>query len=100
MEAKLSTIRTTQTIECQPFRTVCGRLRIPTTRQIISFPFRIQTAEVSDTATLTSTPISSFTYVLDNVGNRTRITDGSGKVTALSYDPVYRVTGTTVASKA
>jgi len=48
----------------------------------------------------TSTPISSFMYVLDNVGNRTRITDGSGKVTALSYDPLYRVTRTTVASKA
>jgi RHS repeat-associated protein len=51
-------------------------------------------------STATSTPISSFTYVLDNVGNRTQITDGNGKVTALSYDPVYRVTRTTVASKA
>lgn len=50
--------------------------------------------------TATSTPISSFTYVLDNVGNRTRITDGSGKITALTYDLLYRVTRATVASKA
>jgi RHS repeat-associated protein len=50
--------------------------------------------------TATSTPISSFTYVLDNVGNRTRITDGSGKVTGLTYDALYRVTRTTLASKA
>ena len=51
-------------------------------------------------STATSTPISSFTYVLDNVGNRTQITDGSGKVTALAYDSLYRVTRATVASKA
>src|SRR2546427_12010969 len=31
-------------------------------------------------------PISSFTYLLDRVGNRLRVTDGSGKATAYGYD--------------
>ncbi len=53
----------------------------------------------SGSTTPTSTPISSFNYVLDNAGNRTQITDGSGRITALTYDPLYRVTSTTVASK-
>ena len=37
-------------------------------------------------------PISSFSYVLDRVGNRTQITDGGGKVTSLTYDKLYRLT--------
>jgi RHS repeat-associated protein len=44
-------------------------------------------------------PISSFTYVLDKVGNRTQVTDGSGNVTAFTYDKLYRLLKTTVVLK-
>jgi len=39
-----------------------------------------------------STPYSSYTYVLDKVGNRTQVTDGAGNVTAYGYDPDYELT--------
>ena len=31
----------------------------------------------------------SFNYVLDKVGHRTQVTNGSGAVTTYSYDPIY-----------
>jgi len=37
---------------------------------------------------------SSFTYVLDDVGNRTQVTDNSG-VTTFDYDDLYRLTSVT-----
>src|SRR2546427_8085846 len=41
-------------------------------------------------------PISSFIYLIDPVGNRLRVTDGSGKVTAYGYDPLNQLTTLTV----
>jgi RHS repeat-associated protein len=43
--------------------------------------------------------ISSFTYALDNVGNRTRVTDGAGTTTVFTYDPLYRMTKSTIGKK-
>lgn len=49
--------------------------------------------------TATATRLSSFSYVLDNVGNRLQVTDGGGIVTALSYDRLNRLTSSTVDQK-
>lgn len=43
--------------------------------------------------------ISSFTYVLDNVGNRVQVTDGTGKVSKYTYDKLYRLTNAAVGGK-
>ncbi|MBI5285192.1 MAG: hypothetical protein HY874_08880, partial [Chloroflexi bacterium] len=40
------------------------------------------------------TPISSFTYTLDNVGNRTQVIDTAG-TTTYGYDDLYRLTAAT-----
>jgi RHS repeat-associated protein len=37
-------------------------------------------------------PVTSFSYVLDSVGNRLQVTDGSGKVTSYGYDQLYELT--------
>ena len=41
-------------------------------------------------------PISSFVYLLDNVGNRLQVTDGSGVITIFAYDAIYRLLSATV----
>jgi RHS repeat-associated protein len=50
-------------------------------------------------STPTSTPVSSYSYVRDGVGNTLQVTDGGGRVTRLTYDPLDRLTTTTVDSK-
>ena len=40
------------------------------------------------------TPMSSYSYTLDNVGNRTQVVDTTGTST-YSYDDLYRLTGVT-----
>lgn len=47
-----------------------------------------------------SGPISSFTYSLDNVGNRLQVIDGAGNPTTFTYDPLYRLIGSIVGAKA
>lgn len=47
----------------------------------------------------TGNPISSFTYVLDPVGNRVQATDGSGVVTTYGYNPLYELTSVNVDGK-
>lgn len=37
-------------------------------------------------------PYTSFAYILDRVGNRLQLTDGSGAVTRYVYDPLYELT--------
>src|SRR2546427_11239139 len=41
-------------------------------------------------------PISSFTYLLDAVGNRLKVTDGSGKATSYGYDVLNELKSVTV----
>lgn len=41
-------------------------------------------------------PISNFAYVLDAVGNRRAVTDGSGKLTAYLYDALNELNSVTV----
>jgi RHS repeat-associated protein len=41
-------------------------------------------------------PISSFNYVLDAVGNRLEVSDGTGKITTYAYDPLYELTSVTL----
>lgn len=41
-------------------------------------------------------PISSFTYLLDAVGNRLKVTDGSGKATSYAYDALNELKSVTV----
>jgi len=43
----------------------------------------------------TGNPISDFTYVLDPVGNRLQVTDGSGVTTRYGYNPLYELTSVT-----
>ena len=45
-------------------------------------------------------PTSSFSYVLDNVGNRRSVTDANGTVTSYSYDNLYRILSAIVSDKA
>lgn len=40
-------------------------------------------------------PVTSFTYVVDAVGNRTQVTDGSGKVTSYGYDALNELVSVT-----
>src|SRR5207302_1178072 len=42
-------------------------------------------------ADLPLNPVSSFTYILDPLGNRLQATDASGRVTSYSYDPLYQL---------
>lgn len=49
--------------------------------------------------TVDPTPVTSFTYSLDPVGNRLQVTDGSGKVTSYAYDRLYQLTSVTVGSQ-
>ena len=44
-------------------------------------------------------PITSFTYVLDAVGNRLSVTDGSGKTTSYAYDRLNELTAVTSGTK-
>jgi RHS repeat-associated protein len=44
-------------------------------------------------------PASSFTYVVDKVGNRLQVADGSGKTTRFTYDALYRMTSVDVDGK-
>lgn len=37
-------------------------------------------------------PFTTYTYVLDKVGNRTKVTDGSGAITTYAYNPLYELT--------
>src|SRR4029077_17907057 len=46
-------------------------------------------------ADLPLNPITSFTYVLDPVGNRLQVTDGSGKSKNYGYDSLYQLTSVT-----
>jgi len=45
-------------------------------------------------------PITSFTYMLDAVGNRLQVTDGSGKSTFYGYDLLYQLASVKVGSGA
>lgn len=38
------------------------------------------------------TPLASYTYTLDKAGNRTGVTEGSGRTIAWGYDNAYRLT--------
>jgi RHS repeat-associated protein len=45
-------------------------------------------------------PITSFTYMLDAIGNRLQVTDGSGKSTFYGYDLLYQLDSVRVGSGA
>src|SRR5439155_8972096 len=40
-------------------------------------------------------PVSSFTYLLDAVGNRLQVMDGSGRITAYAYDALNQLKSVT-----
>ena len=42
--------------------------------------------------TSTGTTLSSFNYVYDGIGNRTRATEADGSVVTWNYDPTYQLT--------
>ncbi len=44
-------------------------------------------------------PVTSFTYLLDAVGNRLKVTDGSGKATQYGYDKLNQLTSVTKDTK-
>jgi RHS repeat-associated protein len=48
--------------------------------------------------TALSTPVSSYTYQLGPVGNRTSVTEGTGRTVNWDYDGVYRLTNETISS--
>jgi YD repeat-containing protein len=43
-----------------------------------------------------STPVSSYTYQLGAVGNRTSVTEGTGRTANWTYDKIYRLTNETI----
>ncbi len=46
--------------------------------------------------TALSTPVSSYTYLLGPVGNRTGVTEGTGRTINWNYDGIYRLTNEAV----
>jgi YD repeat-containing protein len=54
------------------------------------------TYDTLDRLTALSLPVSSYTYQLSTVGNRTSVTEGTGRTLNWTYDNIYRLTNETI----
>jgi RHS repeat-associated protein len=60
------------------------------------YPNQSQSQPSSFTYDGLSTPVSSYTYQLGAVGNRTSVTEGTGRTANWTYDKIYRLTNETI----